>query len=163
VFFDLHSLTLGVRENDERFRRAVDTWRRWLFMLHTVQMNEAEAGSLTPEGYDEENLVKQALALNTRVLCITRGSGGCTVYVNDRKHIVRHDEPGIPVPGTVDPTGCGDVFGAAYCAHLLRSDDPAAAAAFANRVAAAKAGMEGSAEIGRLSEFRLAGGGPKEK
>ena len=132
-------------------------------MLHTVQMNEAEAGALTPEGYDEENLVKQALALNTRVLCITRGSRGCTVYVNDRKHIVRHDVPGIPVAGNVDPTGCGDVFGAAYCARLVRSDDSAAAAEFANRVAAAKAGMQGSSGIGSLSEFRLDKGGTKEK
>jgi 2-dehydro-3-deoxygluconokinase len=155
VFFDVHSLTLGVRDNSERFRRTVDTWRRWLFMLHTVQMNEAEAGALTPEGYDEENLVKQALALNTQALCVTRGSAGCTVYTNEKKHIVRHDVPGVPAGGAVDPTGCGDVFGAAYCAHLAHSDRPAAAAEFANRVAAAKAGMAGSPDLGRLSEFRL--------
>jgi 2-dehydro-3-deoxygluconokinase len=155
VFFDLHSLTLGVRDDSERYRRSVETWRRWLFMLHTVQMNEAEAGALSPEGYDEENLVKQALALNTRALCITRGSAGCTVYVNEKKHVVRHDAPGIPAGGSVDPTGCGDVFGAAYCAHLVHSDEPAAAAAFANRVAAAKAGMTGSSDLDRLSEFRL--------
>lgn len=155
VFFDLHSLTLGVRDDFERFRRAVDTWRRWLFMLHTVQMNETEAGALTPEGYDEENLVKQTLALNTHALCITRGSRGCTVYVNDRKRIVRHDAPGIRVEGGVDPTGCGDVFGAAYCAHLAGSNDPAAAAEFANRVAAAKAGLTGSKDLATLSRYRL--------
>jgi 2-dehydro-3-deoxygluconokinase len=163
VFFDLHSLTLGVRDNFERFRRQVDTWRRWLFMLHTVQMNEAEAGALTPEGYDEENLAKQALALNTRALCITRGSAGCTVYENEKKHIVRHDVPGVPAGGTIDPTGCGDVFGAAYCAHVAYSDDPSAAAAFANRVAAAKAGMTGSSDLDRLSEFRLDKSALKEK
>lgn len=163
VFFDVHSLTLGVKEDFERFRRPVDTWRRWLFMLHTVQMNEAEAGSLTPEGYDEENLVKQALALNTHALCLTRGSAGAAVFTNEKKHIVRHDVPGIPAGGNVDPTGCGDVFGAAYCAHLVHSDDPAAAAEFANRVASAKAGMEGSSDLDRLSEFQLVKSELKEK
>jgi sugar/nucleoside kinase (ribokinase family) len=156
VYFDLHSLTLGISGTFERFRRPVDTWRRWLFMLHTVQMNEAEAGAVTPEGYDEENLVKQALALNTQALCITRGSAGCTVYVNEKKHVVRQDVPGVPAAGTVDPTGCGDVFGAAYCAHFVRSGDSTAAAAFANRVAGAKAGLAGSEGLESLSRFRLA-------
>jgi sugar/nucleoside kinase (ribokinase family) len=155
VYFDLHSLTLGVRENSERFRRPVEAWRRWLFMLHTVQMNEPEASALTPEAYDEENLVKQTLALNTRALCITRGSAGCTVYVNEKKRIVRTDVPGVPAPAAADPTGCGDVFGAAYCAHVLRSGDPAAAAGFANRVAAAKAEIPGSSRLEKLSSFRL--------
>ncbi len=154
VFFDVHSLTLGVGPNFERFRRPLDTWRRWLFMLHTVQMNEAEAAALTPEGFDEQNLAKQALALNTKVLCITRGSRGCTLYVNEKKHIVRHDVPGVNVAGSVDPTGCGDVFGAAYCVLLARSDAAQAAAAFANGVAAAKAGLTGSAGLGELSKFR---------
>jgi sugar/nucleoside kinase (ribokinase family) len=155
VYFDLHSLTLGVRADSGRFRRPVDTWRRWLFMLHTVQMNEAEAAALTPEGYDEANLVKQTLALNTHALCLTRGSSGCTLFVNEKKHIVRHDVPGVPAGGTVDPTGCGDVFGAAYCAHLVHGNDPAAAAEFANRVAGTKAGMTGSDGLGSLSQFRL--------
>jgi sugar/nucleoside kinase (ribokinase family) len=107
--------------------------------------------------------VKLTLALNTRALCITRGSAGCTAYVNEKKHIVRHDVPGVPAGGNVDPTGCGDVFGAAYCAHLVHSDDPVAAAEFANRVAAAKAGMEGSSDLERLSQFRLVKSELKEK
>ncbi len=155
VHFDLHSLTLGVRENFGRFRRSVETWRRWLFMLHTVQMNEAEAAALTPEGYDEQNLVKQGLALNTRALVITRGGAGCTVFVNEKKHIVRSDIPGIPAGGAVDPTGCGDVFGAAYCAHLVHSGNVSAAAAYANTVAAAKAALTGSSDLDKLSLHQL--------
>ncbi len=163
VFFDVHSLTLGVRADFERYRRPLDTWRRWLFMLHTVQMNEAEATALTPERFDEQNLAKQALALNTKALCITRGSRGCTIYVNEKKHIVRHDVPGVIADGAVDPTGCGDVFGAAYCALLAGSDDPLAAATFANTVASAKAGLAGSSGLGELSKFRPAAAGAQQK
>ncbi|HLF15084.1 MAG TPA: carbohydrate kinase family protein [Bacteroidota bacterium] len=155
VFFDLHSLTLGVRENFERFRRPVEAWRRWLFMLHTVQMNEAEAAALAPGGYDEQNLVRQALALNTKALCITRGSGGCTVYVNEKKHTVRRDVPGVPAGGAVDPTGCGDVFGAAYCAHYVHCANVGAAAEYANTVAAAKAEITGSSGLDKLSRFQM--------
>lgn len=154
VHFDLHSLTLGSRDDFSRFRRPVEAWRRWLFMLHSVQMNETEAAAMTPEGYGEEDLAKQALALNTRALCITRGSRGCTVFVNEKKHIVRHDVPGLPVEGEPDATGCGDVFGAAWCARILSGGDPREAAEFANEVAAARAALGGSAELGALSRFR---------
>ena len=124
-------------------------------MLHAVQMNEAEAAALTPEGYDERNLVKQGLALNTRALVVTRGGAGCTVFVTEKKQIVRHDIPGTPAGGAVDPTGCGDVFGAAYCAHFVHSGNVQAAAAYANVVATAKAGMIGSSSLDKLSLFQL--------
>jgi sugar/nucleoside kinase (ribokinase family) len=162
VYFDLHSLSLGIRPGFERFHRPVDTWRRWLFMLHAAQMNEDEAAALTPERYSEEDFVKQTLALNTRALLLTRGAGGCTLFVNEKKHVARHDFPAVPVVGTADPTGCGDVFGAAFCAHLVRSGDFPAAAAFANAVAGAKASLPGSGDLARLSVHRLGKGEPKE-
>lgn len=155
VFLDVHSLTLGVRENSERFRAPVEIWRRWLFMLHTVQMNSEEAAALTPEKYSEGDFVKQALALNTHNLCLTSGASGCTLFVNQKKHVIRRDIEGISVNDAVDPTGCGDVFGAAYCAHLVHSGDAAAAAEYANTVAAGKAEIAGSSQIDRLSLFRL--------
>ncbi len=155
VFLDVHSLTLGVRDDFQRYRAPVDIWRRWLFMLHTVQMNTEEAASLSPEKFTEEEMVKQTLALNTHNLCLTRGADGCTLFVNEKKHIIRHDIEGVAVNDTVDPTGCGDVFGAAYCAHFVHSADVRAAAEYANTVAAAKSEIMGSADIGKLSLFNL--------
>ena len=163
VFFDLHSLTLGVRDNSERFRRAVDTWRRWLFMLHGIHLNEEEAAVLPPERFDEETLANHVLALNTKTLHITRGERGCTAYVDDRKHIRRLDIPGIATETRVDPTGCGDVFVAAYCARFMKAKDIAAAVEFANRVAAQKARLAGSAEIDTLSMFRQEENTPQER
>lgn len=165
VFFDVHSLTLGLRHNAERFHRPVELWRRWLFMLHTVQMNAEEVSVLSPERYDEENLVKQALALNTHALSITRGGDGCSLFINNKKHIIRRDFAAAATGDTVDPTGCGDVFGAAYCAHLVHSGDIAGAVEYANTVAADKATISGSAELGRISRHRLAeekSGGDKQ-
>jgi sugar/nucleoside kinase (ribokinase family) len=163
VFFDVHSLTLGVREDFRRFRMPVEIWRRWLFMLHTVQMNAEEAAALSPEKYGESDLVKQALALNTHALLLTRGASGATLFVNEKKHVIRHDIEGVAVNDSVDPTGCGDVFGAAYCAHLVHSGDVTAAAEYANIVAAAKSEIAGSSELGKLSLLRLDRAGLREK
>lgn len=155
VFFDVHSLTLGIRHNAERFHRPVELWRRWLFMLHTVQMNAEEAAVLAPERYDEENLVKQALALNTEALCITRGADGYTLFLSEKKRIKRSDIDAVPVEKAVDSTGCGDVFGAAYCARLLHGGDIAASAEYAGQVASIKAGIAGSADLSGIERFRI--------
>lgn len=155
IYMDVHSLTLGIKEDFTRFHRPVEVWRRWLFMIHGAQMNEDEARILTADKLDEESLARHTLALNTKVLNITRGERGCTTFVDEHKHLHRADIPGIPVQGAVDPTGCGDVFAAAYCAHYVFSGDIGASVQFANRIASVKAGMNGSVEIDKLASFKL--------
>lgn len=155
VYLDVHSLTLGINEDFTRFRRPLIDWRRWLFWLHAVQMNEEEREGLTVEKFTEEYFAKQTTALNTRVLIVTRGANGCTAYVDERKHITRHDVPGVPVERTVDATGCGDVFGAAYCAKYVATIDILQSLEFACMVAAFKASSAGSVEIDRLEQFRI--------
>src|SRR5712692_3743579 len=81
VYFDVHSLSLGIKEDYTRFRRPLPEWRRWLFWLHAVQMNEEEAAGLSPEEFTEEYFAKQATALNTSALIITRGARGCTAHI----------------------------------------------------------------------------------
>lgn len=163
IYLDVHSLTLGINPDFTRFHRPVETWRRWLFMLHGIHLNEEEAAVLPPERFDEETLANHVLALNTKTLHITRGERGCTAYVDDRKHIRRLDIPGIATETRVDPTGCGDVFVAAYCARFMKAKDIPAAVEFANRVAAQKARLAGSAEIDTLSMFRQEENTPQER
>jgi sugar/nucleoside kinase (ribokinase family) len=156
VYFDVHSLSLGIKEDFTRYRRPVPDWRRWLFWLHAVQMNEEEAQGLTEEQFTERELVQQITALNTPAVVITRGESGCTVYKDERKHITRHDIGGVAVTKSLDTTGCGDVFGAAYCAHYLSTKNTLQSAGYANRVAAFNATTAGSTEIDRLARFKLA-------
>jgi sugar/nucleoside kinase (ribokinase family) len=155
VYLDVHSVTLGVKNDFTRMYQPVELWRRWLFMVHAAQMNEEEAAVLTPEKLDEGTLAKHVLALNTNVLHITRGERGCTTFVDEHKHLHRYDIGGIEVRQVIDPTGCGDVFAAAYCAQYLKTMNIFSSAQFANRVAAQKAGFAGSAQIDALSAFRL--------
>lgn len=67
-----------------------------------------------------------------RLLVLTRGAHGCTVYMQDEMRE-------IPAPTVVqqDPTGAGDIFAAAFFMRLLQTrGNPWEAARYANNLAA---------------------------
>jgi sugar/nucleoside kinase (ribokinase family) len=67
-----------------------------------------------------------------KLLVLTQGAAGCTVYVGDEE---RHFS--APEVEELDPTGAGDVFAAAYFVRLFQTrGNPWEAAQFANRIAA---------------------------
>lgn len=143
IHFDFHSLTLGVDEELKRFRRPLSDWRRWCFMLHSIQMTEDEAQGLTAERYDEASLINQLMPLMVNGLLITRGASGATLIRQEHKKLFRHDIPGIEVPNVVDTVGCGDVFGAAYFVEYLRTKDLVKAAEAGNKAASVKSTFQG--------------------
>ena len=63
----------------------------------------------------------------------------------------------IPAPrvDTLDPTGCGDVFGAVLCARLLAGDGVEAAIGEANRLAARNAAFRGAGGLSRFLRGEL--------
>ena len=75
---------------------------------------------------------------------LTRGERGVSVYYNDHKHLMEKVIPGIAVANQRDTTGCGDVFGAAFLYHYVKSRDLIVSAEAANRVAATKVEHGGS-------------------
>ena len=155
IYLDVHCLACGINPDFTRFFRPIDTWRRWFFMLHGVQMNEDEAANISLERFDDATLAKHILALNTKTLHITRGERGSTVFINENKNIKRFDIAGIEPEKAVDTTGCGDVFAAAYCVHYLKTKDVVASTEFANKVASFNAQILGSKEIDKLYIFNL--------
>ena len=143
IHFDVHSLVLGVDDGQTRFARPLSDWRRWCFMLHSIQMTEEEAAGLTTERYDETTLVNQLMPLMVNALLITRGERGVTLVRQEHKKLFRHNVPGISVPAVVDTVGCGDVFGAAFFATWLKTKDLAKAAETAVAAASVKSTFRG--------------------
>lgn len=144
IHFDFHSLTLGIDRDFKRFRRPLTDWRRWCFMLNSIQLSEEEALGLSAERYNEPALINQLMPLMVNALVITRGSRGATVIVQDvHKKLTLSEIPGIPLDGAVDPTGCGDVFGATFLYYSLKTKDFVLAARSANEVAAVNATVTG--------------------
>ncbi|HWP82137.1 MAG TPA: carbohydrate kinase family protein [Bacteroidota bacterium] len=152
IHFDFHSLTLGVDQEAKRFRRPLTDWRRWCFMIDSVQMSEEEANGLTAERFNEETLINHLMPLMIKAFVITRGSRGATLITQHAKKLERHEIPAIDIQGSADPTGCGDVFGAAFFAHFLKDHDYRTAAVFANEVAGQKAAFSGLEGLDRISD-----------
>ena len=73
-----------------------------------------------------------------RLIVVTRGARGCTLYSADGQV----DVPGYVV-GEVDPTGAGDCFDAGFLSELLAGESPADAARLANACGALAVGAKG--------------------
>jgi sugar/nucleoside kinase (ribokinase family) len=152
IHFDFHSLTLGIDPQAKRFRRPLTDWRRWCFMLHSIQLSEEEALGLSAEKYDEPTLVNQLMPLMVQALVITRGDRGASLITQDvHKRLTRYDIPGVSVAAQ-DTTGCGDVFGAAYFSSVVSGMPQFEAAVKANAAAAAHAALPAAGKLTALVE-----------
>lgn len=101
----------------------------------------ADAVVLSEEDVLGDHLVIAHFAALARLLVVTQGAAGCSLYLDGRVHHF----PALSVR-EVDPTGAGDVFAAAFFVALRRNGDPYAAARFANCIAAhsvTRAGLDG--------------------
>ncbi len=152
IHFDFHSLTLGIDQDSKRFRRPLTDWRRWCFMLNSIQMSQEEASGLTAEHYDEPTLVNQLMPLMVNALVITRGERGATAILQENKKLTYVEVPGVSHGPIVDTIGCGDVFGAAFFYHSLLNKGYAGATEFANQAAAVKSTFVGMEGISGLAE-----------
>lgn len=155
IHFDVHSLTLGVKDNFERYRRPVADWRRWVFMTDSVQLNEEELAGLDSQGLTEQQMIGHLMTLSVKGVLVTRGERGVTLYTFDRKKVFRKDIPGEKIENPKDATGCGDVFGGAFLLHYVKTKNMEKAAEAANIVAARKAAFSGTEHIRTLRETAL--------
>jgi len=150
LYGDLHSLALGRQADGTRYYRPIDEALGWLTCFDVVQANEDEIHQL---GEQPLTLAARALELGVSAVCVTLGGRGA-VYVaaGDFTHLgwagasrpsrsaahalvrtARVSAAGAPLDG--DPTGCGDVFGAALAARLLQGVPLEPALDEANRMA----------------------------
>lgn len=114
-------------------------------------LRRADAVVLSETDVPDERVCAQ-YARQTRVLVVTRGALGCTVFAQGE----RRDFP-APRVNEVDPTGAGDVFAAAFFYWLQRRGDPWEAARFANCVAArsvTRVGLAGTPTAEEVSRCR---------
>jgi sugar/nucleoside kinase (ribokinase family) len=133
VHLDVHALILGDLSTGEgshgggRTPRGVRDWKRWLAVSDSVQLNELEVRWFgDPDVTNEEQLIHyfSAEQQRPRYVIITRAAHGATLY--DLKDEAVHHVPVSPTT-VVNPTGAGDVFGAAFI-HSIMSGSEAAIA-----------------------------------
>jgi hypothetical protein len=172
IYADLHSLFLGMQQDGMRVLQPLPNAPAWFGCFDLVQLNEDEMQQLTP---DPLTLAADVLGAGVSLLTVTLGPRG-VAYVAapgfdrlaDRRTGGQADgwagkPPGrptihptvrtalIPAPNveTLDPTGCGDVLGAAAFARLLAGDSIEAALRHATALAARNAGFRGASGLAR--------------
>ena len=171
IYADLHSLFLGMQQDGMRVLQPLPNAPDWFGCFDMVQLNEDEMQQLTP---DPLTLAADALGAGVSLLTVTLGPKG-VAYVaapgfeklpgkrasgEAGKLNVLTRVPASPlavrtalIPAanveTLDPTGCGDVFGAAAFARLLAGDSIEAALRHATALAARNAGFRGASGLAR--------------
>jgi hypothetical protein len=171
MYADLHSLFLGMHQDGMRVLQPLPNAPAWFGCFDMVQLNEDEMLQLTP---DPLTLAAGALGAGVSLLAVTLGPRG-VAYVAapgfdglvdgrtggraDRRAsrlvapsgapTVRSALITAPLTDTLDPTGCGDVFGAAAFARLLAGDSVEAALRHATTLAARNAGFRGASGLSR--------------
>ena len=155
IFVDLHSLFLGVDGAGKRVPEALANISGWLSCFDIVQLNQDEMRLV---GDNAVAVAARALASGVRLFIVTRGelgadyySAGSFCFEGDSES---QDSPSGPirtariaavqVDEPLDPTGCGDVFGATTLSYLLRGASVEKAISEANALAAANLSFRGA-------------------
>jgi len=157
IYADLHSLFLGMGHDGVRTLRPLPDAPAWFGCFDVVQLNEGELRQLSS---DPLALAAEMLGVGVSLLVVTLGrngavyvaapgfqslaSPGLTRTLGDTVTTARIEAPAVDA---LDPTGCGDVFGAALCAGLLQGVAVEAAIAEANRLAARNAAYRGASNL----------------
>lgn len=162
IYADLHSLFLGMQHDGMRVPRPLTEAASWMGCFDVVQLNEDEMRQLSP---DPLSLAVDAIGEGVSLLVVTlsaRGSAyvaapafdgwgdGATPLTTLRSALVQ-----APRVEVLDPTGCGDVFGAAAAARLFAGDAVEDALRHATTMAARNAVYRGAGGLSRHLRGRL--------
>jgi len=154
IYADFHSLLLGMQQDGIRRLQPLPDAARWFGCFNMVQLNEDEMGQLSP---DPLSLSAAALGAGVTLLTVTLGPRGA-VYVaapETGASAVRTALLPAPAIEALDPTGCGDVFGATLFARLLAGDTLDDAMTRANTMGARTAGYRGATGLNRFLRGEL--------
>lgn len=156
LYADFHSLFLGMGGDGQRTLKPLPDAPNWFRCFDLVQMNEAEMQQLSPDPLDLSGAV---LGAGVSALLVTLGPRGA-VYVAapgfERLPLDRSGRAGAvvrtalveaPAVDTLDPTGCGDVFGATVFAALLDGATLDQAVRLGNGAAARNATFRGASGL----------------
>lgn len=160
IYGDLHSLLLGMQGDGVRVPQPLPNAQGWFGCFDVIQVNEDEMNQLGP---DPMALAAEVLGAGASALIVTLGPRGA-IYVTAGKSLgatsrlaVQPSSNSITtalVPAEInsdaaDPTGCGDVFGAAVFARLLAGEPLPAAVAAGNRAGARNVSFRGASGLAR--------------
>jgi hypothetical protein len=178
IYADLHSLFLGMHHDGIRVLQPLADPAAWFACFDAVQLNEDEMRQLSPDPLSLSaqalgagtSLLVVTLGPKGAAYVAAPGfdgwrTGEANVSLGEAKPpgsgrrplgfaqgdsgAVRTALVSAPRVQALDPTGCGDVFGAAACARLLAGDGVETALRHATALAGRNAAFRGAGGLGR--------------
>lgn len=119
IYFDVHSLSRGIDENNVRFPKKVENKSEWLKSIDILQANEFEILTLSDES-DELKIAEDILSHNVKILLITKGKYGASAYYYENNKIESAVIPAIKI-NSINSVGCGDIFGAVFSYYFIKT------------------------------------------
>ena len=164
IYADLHMMLWVPQENGLRALQPLPRAAEWLGCFDLVQVNEEEMAMLANSS---EELAAAAFDAGVRCTAVTLGSRGAIYFASSDLNLpsvsAAREQRAAPKsarselvapamvrggPG-IDPTGCGDVWGATFFSRLLLGDTPGTAMLAAHEAAGSNAARHG---VGGLVE-----------
>ena len=152
IYCDLHMLVMSVRADGVRVPKPLSDVREGCGCFDILQANEDEITMMAP---DPMALAATAIHAGARCLLVTLGARGAVYFaprsfnkLTDLRATSTRVEssaldpiktelvPAVHAKNAVDPTGCGDVWGATHFSRLLAGDSLDHAIRAAHRAAA---------------------------
>lgn len=152
IYADLHSLFLGTASDGIRVLQPLANAGEWFACFDTVQLNEDEMRQI---GADPMAVAAIALEAGVTLLNVTLGARGVAYVAATEDAPVRTALIAAPIVDALDPTGCGDVFGATCFARMLAGDDTETALGAATRAASRNATYRGATGLAEHLRGRL--------
>jgi sugar/nucleoside kinase (ribokinase family) len=127
VHLDLHSYLLDYDGSGKHYWRCPEGWEAWLDICDTLQVNRRELFTIAGVG-DRVGIFEVGAGIwrsirggRVSALLVTDGDRGSWCWYGNDKDSGRVSHiPTVPMEDIVDPTGSGDVYGAAFFISRLR-------------------------------------------
>ena len=122
IYIDIHTLSRGLDENLEREFRTIPNFNEWASSVDILQTNESEFKTLSLLK-DELEIAKEVLSFGIKYLIITKGALGAKIFSMNGKEIISTFKSSIKIESK-NMIGCGDVFGAVFFYHYIKTNNP---------------------------------------
>jgi sugar/nucleoside kinase (ribokinase family) len=114
-----------------------DDFQNFLKYIQMVFIDEVEAKVIMDKKNHELNIIGKELSIfGPQEVIITRGDRGALIYSSLTEHTYKI--PAFPPKQTMDPTGLGDTYMAAYVTKRMEKSNPETCGIFASMVSTMK-------------------------
>jgi len=148
TFIDVHTLSRGLEPNYVRNFRRIPKFEEWAKVFDIIQVNENELLTLSSL-IEEPEIAKYLFSLGVKLLIITRGENGVTMYRREESEIKLFSLNAIEIE-TVNRIGCGDMFGSVFFYYYLKTKDLTKSLELANLAAGCLASYADLKEIEKI-------------